>query len=275
MTRVVVLVENNQAEHKALAVEHGLSFWIETADRAFMFDCGASDKAVQNAHALGIDLTRSACTVCSHSHYDHAAGYRPLVEHGLAAPVLYTGDTFFQTKYAFDGVQYTNLSCGFDAAFLQTHHIEHRIVGDLLELMPSMWLVGNFKRQHPFETVLTRFVRGTPPNVTVDNFDDEICLAIAGEQGLSVIVGCSHPGILNMVSTVSERLHMPIYSVIGGTHLVQADAARMQQTIAALAQLGVKMLAFNHCSGGAVQAYIENYAQITSCRLSTGCEIVL
>jgi len=56
-----------------------------------------------------------------------------------------------------------------------------------------------------------------------------IALGIATDKGLVIIVGCSHVGIVNILDSISEKIGMPIYAVIGGTHLVEADETRIQQ----------------------------------------------
>ncbi|MEA5137368.1 MAG: MBL fold metallo-hydrolase [Candidatus Fimivivens sp.] len=275
MPKLLALMENQQSEHKALAVEHGLSLWVETDTISFLFDCGASPAVISNAHRLGIPLANAAFTVCSHSHYDHAAGFRDLVEKNLAAPLLYTGPHFWEKKYAFDGVCYTDLSCGFDESFLSSHQIEQQTVGDITEIADGVWLIGNFTRRHKFETIAERFVRGNPPHTIPDDFPDEICLALAGEKGITVVVGCSHPGILNMVETVHNRLNAPIYGVLGGTHLVEADENRIQKTIAEMKSMGVKLMGLSHCSGMPAEECVCGDSELKSCHLAAGCEIML
>ena len=58
---------------------------------------------------------------------------------------------------------------------------------------------------------------------TKDSFTDEIAVALDTEQGIVVIVGCSHPGIMNILRTIEKRSGKKICGVVGGTHLMEAD----------------------------------------------------
>ena len=56
MLRVTTLMDNQPSENKALTAEHGLAYWVETGGMRFLFDCGASDGVIRNAHRLGVPL---------------------------------------------------------------------------------------------------------------------------------------------------------------------------------------------------------------------------
>ena len=270
MLRVTTLMDNLPSENKALRAEHGLSYWVEAGGLRFLFDCGASDAVAHNAHRLGIPLEKADFTVCSHSHYDHAAGFRDLAERGLGGPALYTGPGFWKRKLAFDGLKYTDLSAGFGPDFLAAHGVEHRECAGLLPLAEGCWLVGDFPRQTPFETIPARFVRGEPGAAEPDDFSDEICLAVDTPRGLAVLVGCSHPGILNMIDRVYRALGRPVYGVFGGTHLVEADEARIRATLDRLRAMGLRVLGLSHCSGQQAERCLAGADGVRACHLAVG-----
>ena len=83
MINVVTLMDDASSENLALKAEHGLSFFIEAGKKKFLFDCGASAATISNAHRLGVDLKSASFTACSHSHYDHAAGFRDMADAGM------------------------------------------------------------------------------------------------------------------------------------------------------------------------------------------------
>ena len=268
--KITTLMDNLPSENKALINEHGLSVLIERGGRRVLFDCGQGGNTWRNAHRLGIDVNHIDAVVLSHSHYDHAAGFRDLLEGGTSASLLYTGGHFFEPKFAFDGLKYTDLSCGFDEEFLMKNGISHNVCAEVTELMPGAWLVGSFPRQHAFETIPERFVRQTENGMVRDDFGDEICLALDTPQGLVVQVGCSHPGILNMIETVHRRLDRPVYAVFGGTHLVEADEARVRQTVEELRGMGLKVLGLSHCSGEKAESCIRELDGVRSCHMAVG-----
>ena len=207
--------------------------------------------------------------VLSHSHYDHAGGFRFLAEQ---YPVgrLYTGLGFFEPKYSKSENCYKNLSAGFARDFLREKDITHHTVEEIEEILPGVWAISGFPRTEPMETIPTRFVRMGPGGLEPDDFRDELCLALEVGEGIVLLVGCAHPGIVNMVSHVSALLGKPIRAVFGGTHLVEADARRIEYTIDALRQMGVKALGLSHCSGEQAEELTGRREDITACRLGPG-----
>lgn len=270
MLHITALMDNKATENKALIAEHGLSLYVEHNGRRLLFDCGSGINPQRNAHRLGIGLRDLDAVILSHSHYDHAAGFRDLAENGLGSRDLYTGPRFFEPKYASDGVRYTDLSAGFDRAFLQEQGITHHEIDGLAELFPGVYLISGFPRVHDFEKIPQRFVRRTAEGFVTDDFGDELCMALEIEGGLAVLVGCSHPGILNMISHVSKLLDRPIRAVFGGTHLVEADGRRIDTTVRSLQAMGLEILGLSHCSGDAADQAICANPDIQGCHLGVG-----
>lgn len=270
MVRITALMDNKPSEHKALIAEHGLSVYVEHNGRRILFDCGAGSNSQRNAYRLGIDLKGLDAVVISHSHYDHASGFRDLAEDGLGSGILYTGPNFFEPKYARSGAKYTDLSAGFGPDFLAQRGIRHHTVEGLEELFPGVWLVSCFPRIHEFEQIPKRFVRRTDQSFREDDFSDEVCMALQIDGGLAVLVGCSHPGILNMMTQVSKLLDQPIRAVYGGTHLVEADGERIGTTIRALRQMGLETLGLSHCSGDAAECALQAFPDVSGCHLCVG-----
>lgn len=270
MLSITALMDNKPTEHKALIAEHGLSLYVEYNGRRLLFDCGSGANPQYNAHRLGVSLMNLDAVIISHSHYDHAAGFRDLTENGLGSRDLYTGPNFFEPKYAQNGVRYTNLACGFERDFLEAYQVRHHVVEGLQEIYPGVWLISGFPRIHSYEKIPARFVRRTETGFVTDDFGDEVCMALEIEGGLAVLVGCSHPGILNMMTQVSKLLNKPIRAVFGGTHLVEADDQRIDLTIRKLQEMGLEILGLSHCSGDAADCAICAKPDIQGCHLGTG-----
>ncbi|MCI8727856.1 MAG: MBL fold metallo-hydrolase [Hungatella sp.] len=270
MVRITALMDNNHSENKALIAEHGLSYLLEWEEHRLLFDCGSGPGFWYNARKLGRKLHHLDAVVLSHSHYDHGAGYRDLIELGGGSPLLCTGPDFFQPKFAFDGVRYTDLSCGFDTGFLAEHGIRHQVITDMTELFPGIFLAAGFPRTHGFETIPKRFVRQTEDGFIPDDFCDEICLVLDTGDSLAVLAGCSHPGILNMIKHIHTRLSKPVSAVFGGVHLVEADGERIKATVDALKQMGLKTLGLSHCSGEPAEQAVCQTPDILGCHLAAG-----
>lgn len=242
LTTLTVLIENTTPEGSELVAEHGLSFFIETPQTKFIFDCGHTGAAFDNAKILGVDLSEIKIVALSHSHYDHAGGFKELLDF---APIetVYTGENFWEEKFSNEKYR----GCGFDEKFLSARGVKQIICHDVIQLDENSWLVGNFKRVYNFETIPKKFLRGVKK--IPDDFSDEIVLVLRSGNGLVLVTACSHVGILNIVANVRERFNLPIYSVIGGLHLTGATKERISQTFNELKFLGVKKILPCHCSG--------------------------
>ena len=275
MVHITALMDNLGGENKALVVQHGLSLLVEKDGRKLLFDCGQGPKTLENAHRLGHDLSGLDAVVLSHSHYDHAAGFRDYAETINGCRLLYTGPGFFETKYAFDGFKYTDLSAGFDEAFLAEHEIRRETVKETKEILPGIFVVADFPRIYPFETIPERFVKQTAEGFVRDDFSDEVCLVIEYEDKLCVLVGCSHPGILNMITEVHRRFQKPVSAVFGGTHLVEADEERIHETIRRMKAMGLEVAGFSHCSGDHAECILKEDGTMKSCHLAAGDNIFL
>ena len=253
--KIFTLIENTNLKNSALESEHGISFYIETPEKNFIFDCGQSGLAWKNAAKLNLDLTKINFVVLSHSHYDHAGGFPSLLKY-VVPKKIFTGKNFWAEKFSKTDSGYIYRGAGFNLDDLKSWGIEQKICRDFLQIDENIFLIGNFLRRYEFETIPKKFVIGEKK--VQDNFDDEICLAIKSGGEIILIVGCSHAGILNIVSTVKERLNLPIKILIGGVHLQGADEKRVDKTLNELKNFDIKKFALCHCSGESICAKINS-----------------
>ncbi len=246
--RITVLVENEAPEGSGLKAEHGLSLFVETGEEAFLFDCGQTGLVLQNAAKLGVELSAAKFVILSHSHYDHAGGF-PFLMDTCRPKAVYTGPFFWEEKYSHDSEtgQYLYRGCGFGKEDLTCRGIEERQCGGVLELKGGARVFTGFPGRYPFEQIPEKFCRGEAKEP--DPFEDEICLLLPEEDGVALVAGCSHRGILNMTAAVREVTGLPVRRIIGGIHLTGADSSRIDRTLGELKQMGVRHLNLCHCSG--------------------------
>ena len=257
-TKLRVLVEDKNFNPN-LENEHGLSIFVDNEYSKFIFDCGYTGLAWKNALKLGIKLTDINFVVISHAHYDHAGGFPKLLNY-VTPKILYTGIDFWEEKFSRADSNFTYKGAGFTSKDLSRWNIKQKICHDILKLDDKTFLVGNFNRHTEFEIIPKKFVRGE--NKLPDTFSDEICMVIRGNDGLNIIVGCSHVGIVNIVSTIAERFNEKIFRIIGGVHLLQADDECVDKTLTALKNFGVKDFKLCHCSGEKICSNISTGDEI-------------
>jgi 7,8-dihydropterin-6-yl-methyl-4-(beta-D-ribofuranosyl)aminobenzene 5'-phosphate synthase len=77
----------------------------------------------------------------------------------------------------------------------------------------------------------------------------ELSLAIETPDGLILVVGCSHPGITNIVA-LAASIDRHIHLLVGGLHLVAAKDADIDQVVESLNDTWkVDYVAPGHCTG--------------------------
>lgn len=86
--------------------------------------------------------------------------------------------------------------------------------------------------------------------IIADRFEDDVSLAVKGEKGWSLLLGCAHAGLPNIMQRAKdlfaiERLHM----VVGGSHLCGVDPEDYGVWFDRLAEFPVEKWRLNHCTG--------------------------
>lgn len=80
-----------------------------------------------------------------------------------------------------------------------------------------------------------------------DELLDDSALVYTGKNGLSIITGCSHSGICNIVKYAKETFNKNIELIIGGFHLFENDE-KTKQTISYLLKQNIKEVYPCHCT---------------------------
>ena len=130
---------------------------------------------------------------------------------------------------------------------VKLHYVENGITW----LAENIILLKGFGRVMEYEGVNPKFFIKTESGYEQDLFVDEIALGLLTEEGLVLIVGCSHVGLVNILEYVKQKLQVPVAAVLGGTHLIEANEERLVKTAEALKGYGVKKVAVSHCTGEA------------------------
>ena len=96
--KVKILCENEPSAPEFEA-EHGLSFYVETSSRRFLFDFGATSVFLRNAERLGVDVSAVDAAFLSHGHRDHGGGLATFLEKNAKASV-YASEKALQSYYS-------------------------------------------------------------------------------------------------------------------------------------------------------------------------------
>ena len=247
--KITTLIENMQDEKKELFYEHGLSLLIDNGKKKILFDTGQTGAFLDNAKEMGFTAETPDLLISSHGHYDHSGGVMRFLKERKSAIDIYVGEGYFNPKYKIlPDKSYKFNGNGFGKEDLEKWNL-HEVSEDVTDLGDGIYIFKNFEKYTDYEKVNPRFYLKAEDGYVRDYFKDEIALGVKTEMGFVVIVGCSHPGIINMLKTIASRMNCKIVAVAGGTHLVEADEKRIDLTIDAMKELGVECIAVSHCTG--------------------------
>ncbi|OOP72103.1 MBL fold metallo-hydrolase [Clostridium beijerinckii] len=262
--KITTLIENNPDKNNILCSEHGLSLYIEINEKKILFDTGQSGEFIKNAEKLKIDLNDLNYVVLSHGHYDHSGGFRKLVNNTNKTFKLIVGNGFFYEKYKLiEGEQYKFNGNSFDEEFISQNNISLKCINqDIFNITEDVIIFSNFERKNNFEILNKKFYIKKNCEYVLDDFSDEIVLGVKHEKGLVVILGCSHVGIVNILESLTQRSGIPIYAIVGGSHLIEADELRLNNTINYLKEKNISIFRLSHCTGdravGKLESEFEN-----------------
>ncbi len=249
--KITTLIENNVGDNPLLCNEHGLSMYIEVDGVRILFDTGKSGDFIKNAEQLNINLNKLDYVILSHGHYDHTGGFKKLLEKVESPLKLIVGNNFFDKKYKLihEG-EYKFNGNSFDEAYVKSHgiHIEN-VSSDVFNITEDIIVFSDFFKNNDFENLNANFYIKHNEMYELDNFSDEIVLAIKTNRGLFVVLGCSHIGVVNILETIAQKIDMNIYGIVGGTHLVDSDKIRLNKTITYFKKKNIQLMGVSHCTG--------------------------
>ncbi|MBE3588502.1 MAG: MBL fold metallo-hydrolase [Thermoanaerobacteraceae bacterium] len=251
--KIAVLVENTVGVPTGITGEWGLALLVETGGKKVLFDTGTRGHVVGNAAAMGVDLRSVDALVMSHGHYDHSGGMRDFLSLRGRLPVYIHPDFFAPHYGAMPHEHYIGVP--FCRAELESLGAEFIPVREPREIAPGLWVSGEVPRKTDFEKGDDRLFSLVDGRKQPDPFRDDMSLYCVIPEGLVVILGCAHAGVVNIVEHARQVTGVSrVYGIIGGTHLGPVPEEQLERTINYLQGLNLQFLAANHCTGLPVTA---------------------
>lgn len=98
----------------------------------------------------------------------------------------------------------------------------------------------------------------------------EQAITIEIEQGVVILTGCAHPGIIAIIEHIKATSGKPVHLVLGGFHLKDMTHAEITAIVQEFRRLGVEHVGPCHCTGDqAMTAFAEEYGE-NFVRVGTG-----
>lgn len=222
----IFTVFDNYAVVPGLQTGWGFASVVTTPNATILFDTGANGAVLlANMRRMKLNPQAVQAVVISHAHGDHLGGLKGFLTENSNATA--------------------HIPASFPDSVRQMIHAagaEHKNVTDAGEIVSGIYTTG-----------------------LLGNGLEEQALVVDASDGLIIITGCAHPGIVRIVKAAHEqRPDRPIALVMGGFHLRSAGRSKVTRIIQAFRRFGVKQVAPSHCTGDAARrqfqkAYGDDY----------------
>ena len=228
--KLTILAEGS-TKWQRLIRRWGVSFLL---DNDILFDAfGRADIFKQNLYKFNIDIKQIKTVILSHEHWDHIDGLKYLLENQK--------DITVYVPSGFNKTIKESISA-FGVKLIETHQ------------------TTQIKENVYISETLCGYLHG-----------HEICeqsLVVKTDKGLSVICGCAHPGIDNIVTKIKQDFKENVYSLIGGFHMKDNTDDFNRSIINNLKEAGIKRIIPMHCTGKRAvetihQTFGDDFIQIT------------
>ena len=235
------------------AGEWGFSALVEADGHKILVDTGAHPETVlNNARDLHVDLSDVHEVILTHNHWDHVSGLltlrRELMKKDSAAlSTAHVSTGIFYSRPAADGEHNPMIGIRKDYEAIGGKFIEH---SGWTEIFPGAWLTGPVPRKYPERNWSALGKVQTPTGLVEDTIPEDQSLILNAPQGLVVITGCGHAGIVNILTDAgSEFPNRSVYGVVGGIHLFAASDQQLDWTGDEMKEFHVANLLGAHCTG--------------------------
>ncbi len=263
--KATVLCENSVHGNLGAVAEHGWSVWLETPGGPFLFDTGQGNTLHRNADFFGVSLGDANAILLSHHHIDHTGGLLGAIgtmrqRSGRERIPVYGHPDLFKDSFAelkgklrFIGVPHTSTA-------LETAGAEFHLTSDWQEFAAGMFLTGEVPRLTEYEVGdLSMKHYDAAGKIVVDPVRDDQTVVFDRPEGLFIVLGCSHAGLINILNYVVQKTGKTrIHTVMGGTHLGPVGQEQVDRTIAALREFDIAHIGVSHCTGPKVAARMAN-----------------
>ncbi|CAK3903745.1 Hypothetical predicted protein [Lecanosticta acicola] len=259
---------------------HGLSLMVTgyrgDEQHTILFDTGPEEVAWErNAQRLKADISKIEAIQLSHWHRDHSGGMLKVlqmveearIQQGSQAnPVIVD---LHPARPEFRGMQPPGrnpFSFIADPTFDEIEQMGAKVSKNDQPhtVLDNFFLVsGEIPRVTPYEKGLKFGVRFDAKKqaweTDTEMRDERLLMCKLKGKGIVMFTGCSHAGVVNAARCAGALGGgTPLYGVMGGYHLADADQEQITSTASDLGALNTQMMLAGHCTGWRAKFEIQN-----------------
>jgi len=241
-----------------------------------LFDTGSTPAFAANAQKLDIDLRDVEAAVLSHGHYDHGGGLGAFFAANEDAPLYLRttadGDHFYTMPLI-------RRYIGLDKNVLKANEPRLRWLSEDTEVAPGFFALTSIPATEPLVYVERNIKVRKGEKLVPDKFTHELTLVVKEPDGISVLTGCGHLGVLNMVQAAKAKWpDEPIKAVMGGFHAVSNPVTKglagspsdVEHMAKRFKELGCQRVVSGHCTGKKASAILRQVLKNDYDELGTG-----
>lgn len=246
--RIVTLVENTSisADYKS---KHGLSFYIETNNHKILFDLGSNTLFLENAQRLGVDISKVDTVIISHGHIDHGGALELFLKKNSSAKI-YIRETAFQPHYT--KVLGIPIYVGLNKKLQNKAQVV--LTGESCIIDEELQLFSGVMERECYTTSNNALYTKTNKGMILDDFNHEQSLIINENGKYTLLSGCAHNGIVNILNKAEQIIEDKVSTVISGFH-VYNPVSRKEESDNLLKEIAESLIKSKakyytcHCTG--------------------------
>ncbi|RLF27072.1 MAG: MBL fold metallo-hydrolase [Thermoplasmata archaeon] len=256
--KIYTLLEDYAGYETSFYAQHGLSLLIEVESektkKRILFDVGQSAEPIlHNMKLLGLDPKTIDMIFLSHCHYDHTQGLLGILKkiEKNNVPII-AHPTIFRSHVVFDPyLRPIGMIEGNTREEIEKYGGKFFLTKTPFPLVNGLFSTGEIEMREDFEKE-TEIELYTIEELEIrrDKMIDDMSLILKLDNGIVVISGCSHAGIVSITKKAVEITgESNIKAIIGGFHLIDARKERIDETIKKLSEMNVEKIYTGHCTG--------------------------
>jgi 7,8-dihydropterin-6-yl-methyl-4-(beta-D-ribofuranosyl)aminobenzene 5'-phosphate synthase len=220
----IKILFDKEKEMQSLNIGWGASYLI---DESVLFDTAEKGQyLMHNINELGVDISKIEKVVISHNHWDHTGGIESLLK----------------VKNDIEIYACRDFIAEFKEKLPQADFKEVKVFQEIdKDIYTTGCMTVSYKGENIYEQAL-------------------ICKT---KKGITVICGCAHPGVLEILNKAKE--HFPkekVFLLLGGFHLINREKRIIDYIVDELKKSGVVKVGPSHCSGfEAASALYKRYGR--------------